>query len=349
MSLCSIVLAGGSGERFWPLSTPERPKQMLDLTGDGRPLLEQAMERAAALAGEQNSFLATLPKLREASLAAVPGLSAERILVEPYKKNTAGALIWAMASIAATQGSSASPLCFAILTADQRIDPLPEFLATAGKAVSLAEETNGLVTIGIRPTRPETGFGYLEIGEERGAGRQVVRFREKPNLETAEEFVESGRFLWNAGMFFWTLEGFLAELAHARPQMRKVFDQVCLLLSQGAREEAELVFSTLPSLSIDYALMERSDSVFAVEASFDWDDLGSWDALPRSMGSDESGCTIQGPVRAVESSGCIVSTQRQRVNLLGLKDLVVVVTEDEVMVLPKDRSQEVKRFGGMKE
>lgn len=348
MSLCSIVLAGGSGERFWPLSTPDRPKQMLDLTGDGRPLLEQAMERAAALAGSENSYLATLPKLKEPSLAAAPGLASERVLVEPYKKNTAGALIWAMASIAALRGGQAESLCFAILTADQRIEPLSEFLATAEKALSLARETKGLVTLGIRPTRPETGFGYLEIGEEAGQGRQVVRFREKPNLETAEEFVESGRFLWNAGMFFWSLEGFLLELAHARPQMRRIFDEVRILLSKGSVEEAELVFSTLPSLSIDYALMERSDNVYAVEATFDWDDLGSWDALPRSMGVDESGCTIQGPVRAVESTGCIVSTQKQRVNLLGLKDLVVVVTEDEVMVLPKERAQEVKRFGGMK-
>lgn len=349
MSLCSIVLAGGSGERFWPLSTPERPKQMLDLTGDGRPLLQQAMERAAALAGAQHSYLATLPKLKEASLAAVPGLSPEKILVEPYKKNTAGALIWAMASIAASKESQSESLCFAILTADQRIEPLEEFINTAERALSLARETKGLVTIGIRPTRPETGFGYLEIGEEAGPGRQVVRFREKPNLETAEEFVESGRFLWNAGMFFWSLDGFLTELAHARPQMKKVFDEVSALLAIGSFEEAELVFSTLPSLSIDYALMERSDNVYAVEATFDWDDLGSWDALPRSMGADESGCTTQGRVRAVESSGCIVSTQKQRVNLLGLRDLVVVVTEDEVMVLPKERAQEVKRFGGMKE
>lgn len=349
MMLISIVLAGGSGERFWPLSTPDRPKQMLDLTGEGRPLLALAMERASALAGEEGAYLATLAKLKESSLEAVPGFDPDKVLTEPYKKNTTGALIWAMASIKARLGAEADDLVFAVLTADHRISPLEEFVKTAEMAVSLARETKGLVTIGIRPSRPDTGFGYLEMGAEAGPGFEVARFREKPNLETAEEFVESGRFLWNSGMFFWTLEGFLAELQNARPGMKRVFDEVSSFLAKGGQEEAELVFSTLPSLSIDYALMERSDRVFVVEATFDWDDLGSWDALPRGMGVDEAGCTLQGSARTIESTGCVVSTKQQRVNLLGVKDLIVVVTENEVMVLPKDRAQEVKRFGSLKE
>ncbi len=348
MKRVAIVMAGGSGERFWPLSTPQRPKQLLDLTGDGKPLLQLAIERAEALADQGQVYLATLPRLKDASQAAVPSLPPENILTEPYKKNTAGALVWAMAKIAATL-EDADDAVFAVLTADQRISPMEEFLTTAEKAIHLAVETGGLVTIGIRPTRPETGFGYLEMGAEAEAGFVVERFREKPNQETAEEFVESGRFLWNAGMFFWTAKGFTRELELARPRMKQVFDEVTDHLKAGRLEEAELVFSLLPSLSIDYALMERSDKVFGVEASFDWDDLGSWDALPRSMGVDSSGSTVQGRARLIESSGCVVSTQGQRVNLLGVDNLVVVVTPDEVMVLPKERSQEVKRFSSLKD
>lgn len=348
MRRIAIVMAGGSGERFWPLSTPQRPKQLLDLTGDGKPLLQLAIERADALADPGQVYLATLPRLKEASQEAIPALADENILTEPYKKNTAGALIWAMAKIAATL-DDCDDAVFAILTADQRISPMDQFLATAERAIKLAVETEGLVTIGIRPTRPETGFGYLEMGDEAGPGFIVERFREKPNQETAEEFVDSGRFLWNAGMFFWTAKGFNQELEEARPRMKQILDEVIAHLRAGQQEEAELVFSLLPGLSIDYALMERSDKVFGVEATFEWDDLGSWDALPRSIGVDSSGSTIQGRARLIESNGCIVSTQGQRVNLLGVDDLVVVVTPDEVMVLPKERSQEVKRFSSMKD
>lgn len=341
-------MAGGSGERFWPLSTPQRPKQLLDLTGDGKPLLQLAIERADALADPGQVYLATLPRLKEASLQASSALPEQNVLTEPYKKNTAGALIWAMANIAASLEDSEEAV-FAILTADQRISPIDQFLSTAERAIRLATDTGGLVTIGIRPTRPETGFGYLEMGEEAGPGFIVERFREKPNQETAEEFVESGRFLWNAGMFFWTAKGFSKELELARPRMKQIFDEVTSHLRAGNQEEAELVFSLLPSLSIDYALMERSDQVYGVEAAFDWDDLGSWDALPRSMGVDSTGSTIQGDARLIESSGCVVSTQGQRVNLLGVENLVVVVTPEEVMVLPKERSQEVKRFSALKD
>ncbi len=336
-----IVLAGGSGERFWPVSSRERPKQFLDLAGEGRSLLRAAWERAQALAGPGRAFLSTLPHLREASLAECPGLSPERCLVEPDRRDTAGALLWAMACLAA-QGADAEGV--AILTSDQRIGPDEAFFEDVRRALELAEEIEGLAVIGIRPTRAETGFGYIELGEPAGPGRRVLRFREKPNQETAEEFAASGRFLWNAGMFFWTAAAFRRELAQAQPEMAEAFDRMASALAGGREEEAVEAFRSLPKLSIDYALMERAERVGVVEARFQWDDLGTWEALSRSLAADGRGNVSLGSAMGLEAERCIIHAPGYEVSLLGVEGLVVVVHEGRVLVMPRERAQDLKKL-----
>lgn len=340
----AIIMAGGSGERFWPASTREKPKQLLVLTPDERPLLDLAVDRAVAIAGD-NVWLATLPHLSEPSLAAAARLSPGKVLTEPDKRNTAGCLLWAAARFIADHPDDWQNITWAVLTADQRIDPIEGFNQTVEKAIHLAEAHGALVTIGIRPDRPETGFGYIEVGEDVDGGHRVHRFREKPDLATATEYMNSGRFLWNSGMFFWTLGSFVRELEVAQPAMRESLDHMADALRRDDLAAAVEAFRTLPDISIDFAVMEQAKNVMVVAADFDWDDLGSWPALGRTLGEDDNGCTIQGEVELVDSRNCVVSAPAgQKIHLLGVEDLIVVATGDSILVCPKSRAQDIKVF-----
>lgn len=338
-------MAGGSGERFWPASTWDHPKQFLALTSDKRPLLELARERAAALAGDENVWLATLPHLLNGSEVASPGLSRSRMLAEPDKRNTAGCLIWAAAHFMAADPEGWQDIVWAVLTADQTIEPLEGFLRTAENAIQLAQEHGALVTIGIPPDRPETGFGYIELGEKIGAGYHAERFREKPDLETAQAWLADGGFLWNSGMFFWTLGSFARELERTQPEMRQIMGEIAEALAAENQSGAEGAFRRLPNLSIDVALMEGAEKVVVVPAEFTWDDLGSWPALSRTLGVDETNSTVRGQAILHDVSGCVVDNQSgQTIHLLGVEDLVVVATGDAILICPKDRSQDIKIF-----
>jgi mannose-1-phosphate guanylyltransferase len=210
----AVILAGGSGERFWPVSTRERPKQFLRLTDPERSLLREAAERAAALVGWESTYVSTGRHLASATAAECTSLPPENVLAEPTKRNTLGALVWVAASLIAKHPDDWAETTVAVLTADHRIAPEPAFHETVRQAMSLAEESGGLVTIGIPPDRPETGYGYIELGE----GSSVRRFTEKPDAATAAQYLAGGRHLWNSGMFFWTLAAFMAELVAAEPE-----------------------------------------------------------------------------------------------------------------------------------
>jgi mannose-1-phosphate guanylyltransferase len=343
MSRHIIIMAGGSGERFWPASTKAKPKQLLPLLGGGTTLLESAVERAERLAPGRVK-LSTLPHLIAPSLAAVD-LADEQVLTEPAKRGTAGALIWACACLAAEAGDSWRTEVVGVLTADHKIGPPERFDSTANKAFQMAEELSALTVIGIVPDRPETGFGYIELGASSGPGYRVEQFKEKPDRATAEQYVESGQFLWNSGMFFWTLGAFSDELQSADRAAHGLFIRIIESLKSGSRSGAEAAFAELPNTSIDYLLMEKAGNVAVVASEFDWDDLGSWDALPRSLGVNENDNTEIGTTELQESSGCVaVSLTGQRISILGCDDLVVAVTEDAVLVIPKDRAQEVKKL-----
>jgi mannose-1-phosphate guanylyltransferase len=341
----AIIMAGGSGERFWPLSTPQRPKQLLKLTPSGMTLLEESVARVAPLVGNGNVYISTGKHLTEPMLQTLQELSPEHLLAEPEKKNTLGAVLWSMASVSARING---PISFAFVTADHLISPADAFQRTASKALDIAERTGALVTVGIPPTRAETGYGYIEAEDGSGvtAGSRVKRFLEKPDAPTAESFLKSGRFLWNSGMFFWTEEGFLEQLRQANPGYAALYSRLCEAIQAGDMEGAAAHFSQLPSLSIDYALMEKASNVYVVRAEFDWDDLGAFDSLQRSMEADESGSVITGEVQQVDSHGNVVynATTGQTVHLLGVEGLVVVITDNDVMICPKHRAQEVRKL-----
>lgn len=347
----AVIMAGGSGERFWPLSRQTRPKQMLRLTSPSETLLEEAINRVEPLVGEGHVFVATGRALERPLLES--GVVPEaNLLVEPNKRNTLGCLSWVAANMIAHRPSDWQELSIAVLTADHKIGNPAEFRKCVSAAMQTAETTGGLVTIGIRPTRPETGYGYIEVDPAQPVSNVSVEthrslgFREKPSREMAEEFLSSGTFLWNSGMFFWTLGSFISELTLARPDAGEAIVRIADALHKGDRAAAETAFDALPNLSIDYALMEKAEKVYVVSANFVWDDVGAWDALERALPTDDSGNVIQGEVVAVDAAGSILYNEcpGQMVCVVGVTDLVVVSTGDAVLVCPKDRAQEVKKI-----
>ena len=345
-SRVAVIMAGGSGERFWPVSTRLRPKQFLKLASPDQTLLSQAVDRAISVAGPDGAYIATGLHLVDPSGQDCPQLQSDNILAEPAKRNTAGCLVWVAANLIARNPDTWSQISMAVLTADQRINTAEQFLATVNQAMTTAESTGGLVTIGIPPTRPETGFGYVECGEPEAGALRVIRFREKPDVATAEEFCRAGNFLWNSGMFFWTLSAFMAALELAQPEMAAKTRTIAGQLAAGDHAGANATFESLPNLSIDYALMEKADQVYVVPAQFDWDDLGSWDALSRSLPLDESGNVLQGKARQLDSAECVIYNESSSIEvaILGLEGIAVVVTDGQVMVIPKDMAQDVKRL-----
>ena len=342
----AYIMAGGSGQRFWPVSTNERPKQFLKLASPDATLLEQSVERAAKIVGIESTHIATGKPLQVSSQTACPSLNPSQVIAEPHKRNTSGCLVWVAANVIAQNPDDWPETTIAVLTADQRIDPETEFTKTVLSAMDAAEEHGAIVTIGIRPNRPETGYGYIEVGAANGNAFDVVRFREKPDRETAEQFIDAGNFLWNSGMFFYTLATFMAELELAQPEMARITREIAGHLAQGDTLAAENAFAGLPSISIDFALMEKARRVMVVEATFTWDDLGAWDSIERTYDADQYGNVSLGKSRVIEAKNNVVYIDRSNteVCLLGVDDLVIVVTPEAVLVCPKDRAQEVKKF-----
>lgn len=345
----AVIMAGGSGERFWPLSKPHRPKQLLKLTSPDETMLEEAVNRIQPLVGEGNVWIATGATLRDSirQAAVVPDRC---VIAEPARRNTLGCLAWVAANLLADGKGDAT---VAVLTADHSIQEPDKFRATVSTAMDVAEQENGIVTIGIVPTRPETGYGYIETDQDvpvkTAAGRTAFRsksFREKPSLETAREFLAQGNFYWNGGMFFYRLPVFMEELAHAQPEAHALVLEMASALEAKDHPQAVRTFEKLPSISIDFALMEKASKVFAVPSDFPWDDMGAWDALERSFELDADGNVSQGRTTIIDTSGSIVynDIERATIGVIGMKDVVVVATADAILVCPKSQSQRVKEI-----
>jgi len=339
-------MAGGAGERFWPVSTSDRPKQFLHLSSPDKSLLQEAVDRAAGFFGTHSTYIATGVAFADLSRRECPNLDSSNVLAEPAKRNTAGCQVWVAANLIADNPNDWAQISIAVLTADHRISPTEGFHTTVRTALDEAERTGALVTIGIRPDRPETGYGYIELGESLGDSFAANSFREKPDLATAESYIGSGQYLWNSGMFFWTLPAFMSELERAQPEMAAKTREIAGLIRSGNLDQANEVFQKLPSISIDYALMEKAERIAVVEAQFSWDDLGSWDSLRRSFVPDTDGNVSLGASRILESKEMVVYNEstNQEVSVLGMEGVVVVVTDSQIMVCPAARTQEVRKL-----
>ncbi len=352
----AVIMAGGSGERFWPLSSEAKPKQLLRLTSEHETLLEEALKRIVPLVPEESVFVATsealAPAIREAGLP----LPADNVLGEPMRRNTAGCLSWVAAEVLARNGEvDPANITIGVLTADHRIGEPDKFRETVRRAMEAAEHFDSLVTIGIPPTRPDTGYGYIEAGEKaqpEDHAHSVLRFREKPDQAQAEAFLQAGNFYWNSGMFFWRLEVFLRELESASPPHFAAIHAIADALRKGDTDRAKELFGELPDISIDYALLEKCPHVLMLEADFSWDDVGSWDALERSRTRDEHGNVKVGDFALVDTENCILVNQTEKpgvtVGVVGLRDVVVVASPEGILVAAKDRVQDVRQIVQLK-
>ncbi len=336
-------MAGGSGERFWPMSRARLPKHLLKLFSD-RTLLEETVRRVEAVIPRTNVFILTneaqLPATREALRDLVP---AEQIIAEPAKRDTAPAAALATALVRTRGGENAT---LALLPADAFIADAKGFGRQLAAAFPRAAETGAIVTIGIRPDHPATGFGYLELGEELASGsggvvREVSRFVEKPDAATAKRYVESDRFAWNAGMFFWRVGTFLAEADRNAPELSRFVREFPTEKFGAFLTER---FPQLPKISVDYAIMEKARTVETLLGEFDWDDVGLWTAVPKHLPADASGNSTRGSVVATGSGNNIALSNGRTIALVGVNNLVVVETADAVLVCHRDAVQDIKKL-----
>ena len=341
MRIHPVILAGGRGERFWPLSRHARPKQLLPLVSE-KTMVAETVDRLHGLADPGRAWILTAMDLREAVRAAVPDVPAAQVIGEPTAKNTAPAIALAAWWL---RGAGADSVV-AVLPSDHRIEPAERFRSDLGAAADLALAHRAIVTIGLKPTRPETGYGYLETGEPVANGSpacRVAAFREKPDAATAERYVSGGRHLWNGGMFLFSPEVMLEELRAHAPEIAALLPRVPDGPSvKGSAAAVARFYEEAPSISIDYAVMERTSRALVLPATFAWDDLGSWAALADTGDADPSGNLARGETLLEDSSGVIAFSDQGLIATLGVKDLVIVRTGDVTLVCPRDRAQEVR-------
>jgi len=344
----ALILAGGSGERFWPQSRRARPKQLLRLVSQ-KTLLEETVARLDGLVSPEQILILTNIEQEAAVRDLLKNFPKENIVAEPAKRDTAAAVALGTGWVAA-RDHAATMLA---LPADHVIADSNAFHETMRTAAAAANEIGALVTIGIRPTWACPGFGYIEQGEpvhlsdraEKVAVHRVLRFREKPNVDLAESFLRKGHFRWNSGMFVWSVPTVLSEFNRHAPELADFISQIRAPgnFERVLRER----FSKLPRISFDYAVMEKADRVLVVEASFDWDDVGSWRAVARYFESDEQSNAANCALTAVNSSNNIIFNEDgTTVALLGVHNLIVVRTRDAVLVCHRHEAEKIKNLIG---
>ncbi len=342
--LFALVMAGGSGTRFWPMSRSARPKQVLPLDG-GASLLAATLARLAPLVPAERTLLVTGREMEAAVRSEAGAIPAGNVLVEPVGRDTAACVGWAAWRLAESRPGAV----MVVVPADHRIPDGVALRKSLAAAAAAAFARGGLVTLGINPDRPETGFGYLELGDvEGGAGGlpvvRVRRFVEKPDRSNAEAMLAAGNFRWNAGIFAWTVEAIRTAIRRHLPELAEGLDA----MMRQAREDGDVeavrrCFPGLPRVSIDFGVMEKAELVWAVPVDFAWSDVGSWPALAELAPPATEGVAL-GDVVTIDCERCVLVSDGPAVAALGVQDLIVVATPDAVLVVPKAEAQRVKEL-----
>ena len=343
MKATALIMAGGRGERFWPRSRQALPKQFLSLTDDGKTMIQLTVERISALVDLEDVYIATNEAYRELVLAQLPGLPEQNILCEPVGRNTAPCIGLGAMHISRKYEDA----LMMVLPSDHLVRSTPTFVRTICQGLEIAETSPNLVTIGITPNYPETGYGYIRYNpdETNGHAFAVDRFVEKPCLEKAQEYLRSGDYLWNSGMFLWRVSSILDNIKTHMPDLYDGLQAIGAAIgtpneTRGLKE----VFPTLPSESIDYGIMEKASHIFILPGNFGWDDVGSWLAMGRIRKSDAEGNVLRGNIATVDTNHCIIESSGKLIATVGIEDLIVIDTDDVTLICDKTHAGDIKKI-----
>ncbi|MDE5582987.1 MAG: mannose-1-phosphate guanylyltransferase [Ruminococcus sp.] len=341
MKITAVIMAGGKGERFWPKSRTSCPKQFLSLTGDGKTMIQKTVNRISPVVPSEDIFIVTNADYKNLVAEQLPDIPTENILSEPCGRNTAPCIAYASAVIRKKYGNAV----MIVLPSDHLIKYEDIYIKTLKKAIETAEEGRNLVTIGITPSYAETGYGYINFGEEHGNAYKVERFVEKPDIQTAKKYLSSGKYLWNSGMFVWQVTTITECFKKFMPE---IFSGAEKIGNAYGTEDFENVLETeyinFPSESIDFGIMEKADYIYTIPASFGWDDVGNWLAVERINETDSSHNYTEGDVILENCRRITVCGGKRLVAVVGMEDVVIVDTDDVLLVCSKNSTQDVKKI-----
>ncbi len=344
MKITAVIMAGGRGERFWPKSRNNYPKQFLSLTADGETMIQKTIKRLLPLVAVEDIFIVTNENYVRIINDQLPDIPQENILAEPVAKNTAPCIALAAAVI----NKKYDDAIMMVLPSDHLIKYEELYLDTMRNAIKVAKKDENLVTIGITPTYPETGYGYINFfrsdAEDTTGVYKVKRFVEKPCLELAKEYLNSGKYLWNSGMFVWKISSIMKNFEQFLPAMYEGFLKI--KDSVGTEKFNETLvecFNELQSESIDFGIMEKAENIYTLSGSFGWDDVGSWLALEKINKTDEYGNYISGDVITINTNKSIICGNKKLIATVGLEDIIVVETDDATLICSKSSTQDVKK------
>jgi len=337
----AILMAGGVGSRFWPVSTTEFPKQFHDMLGSGETLIQKTFSRLIKIIPQENIFILTNEKYNSLILQQLPMVKQDRILLEPEMRNTAPCILYASLKIHKLNPEA----LMVVAPSDHWIEDEDAFIENVGKCFDFCSTSDSLLTLGIKPTFPNTGYGYIEFEESGSEIKKVKTFREKPDYETAKVFFESNSFLWNGGIFIWSSKSILEAYERFMPQMFAMFQEGQPLYN--TIDEADFIlknYALAEDISVDYAIMEPASNVFVFPATFDWNDLGTWGSLHEKLPKDEhNNAIVNAKVILENATNNIIRTDRPKLIVIdGLHDYIIVDRDNVLLIYPKNKEQEIK-------
>lgn len=342
-----VIMAGGAGTRFWPMSRSGQPKQFLDILGTGKTLLQQTWDRLQAIIPASNIFIVSNDHYREIIIEQLPDIPKENILCEPARKNTAPCIAYACYKIK-LQNENAN---IVVAPSDHIVMNQEEFAACVKRALKFAAESSNMVTLGIRPSRPDTGYGYIQFDENQqdksGKMYKVKTFTEKPDLEMAKFFIQSGEFLWNSGIFVWSLKAIIEAFEAYLPEMNALFAEAYQSFNTNQEEGLiKSIYTQCANISIDYGIMEKADNVYVHPADFGWSDLGTWGSLHDNSEKDlHNNAVVGNNVMLYDSKNCIVNVPKDKLVVMqGLDGFIVAESDQILLICKKDDEQEIREF-----
>ncbi len=343
-----VIMAGGVGSRFWPMSTPDYPKQFVDVMGCGRSLIQLTFDRFNGVVSPENVWVVTSASYKDIVRQQLPEIPEGNILCEPCRRNTAPCIAYVSWRI-----KKLNPKANIVVTpSDHIVMNVAEFHRVIKSGLSFAAETDAIVTLGMKPTRPETGYGYIQADLSASSARnkevyRVDTFREKPDLETAQKYVAKNNFFWNAGIFLWNVSTIVNALRIYQPEISDIFES--MLTIYGTEQEQAAIderFPQCPNISVDYAILEKAEEIFVMPSSFGWSDLGTWGSLRENSERDLNGNALIGEnIKTYETSNCIIhTTQECKVVVQGLDGYIVAEKDDVLLICKLDEEQRIKQF-----